>query len=286
MSDALALDLRAATSAYDRVVDLMRTVMSYKTGLEALDLTPAQAFGTTFDPFENLPGLRQALVTARANAAVWNELGNRLWLGQFMSAHEMSAHLSSAAADTRTIVDAAKTAKRELTQAEIDSIVRRLQDVQRILDGQRSKMEQVRTDTSAFVRVVVGDYGKLTNSSERLEGAVKWIDEWIVRVGTQYLRPDQSGILKMIAEQGAAARKKIIAGRDAVGALVGANEKAQLALPGIVSAWDTVDGKFKAVVRSLQTAAQAAKTAGDVPTMLDVASARWMDYLKYIGTTV
>jgi hypothetical protein len=286
VSDALALDLRAATSAYDRVVDLMKTVMVYKTGIEALDLTPAQAFGTTFDPFENLPGLRQALTTARANAAVWNELGNRLWMGQFMSAHEMSGHLSSAAADTRKIVDAAKTAKRELTQTEIDAIAKRLQDIQRVLDGQRSKMSQARTDTSAFVGVVVGDYGKLTNSSERLDGAVKWIDEWIVRVGTQYLRPDQSGILKMIAEMGAAARKKIIAGRDAVGALVGASEKAQVALPGIVSAWDTVDGKFKAVIRSLQTAAQAAKTAGDVPIMLDVASARWMDYLKYIGTTV
>lgn len=286
MSDALAIDLRAATSAYDRVVDLMRTVMTYKTGIEALDLTPAQAFGTTFDPFENLRGLRQALTAARANAGVWNELGTRLWMGQFMSAHEMSGLLSSAATDTRKIVDDAKAAKRELTQAEIDAITKRLQDLQRTLDGQRTKMDQARTDTSAFVRVVVGDYGKLTNSSERLDGAVKWIDEWIVRVGTQYLRPDQSGILKMIAEQGAAARRKIIAGRDAVGALVGANEKAQLALPAIVSAWDTVNGKFKAVIRSLQTAAQAAKTAGDVPTMLDVASARWMDYLKYIGTTV
>lgn len=286
MSDALAIDLRAATSAYDRVVDLMRTVMTYKTGIEALDLTPAHAFGTTFDPFENLPGLRQALTAARANAGVWNELGTRLWMGQFMSAHEMSGLLSSAATDTRKIVDDAKAAKRELTQAEIDAITKRLQDLQRTLDGQRTRMDQARTDTSAFVRVVVGDYGKLTTSSERLDGAVKWIDEWIVRVGTQYLRPDQSGILKMIAEQGAAARRKIIAGRDAVGALVGASEKAQLALPAIVSAWDTVNGKFKAVIRSLQTAAQAAKTAGDVPTMLDVASARWMDYLKYIGTTV
>ena len=25
--------------------------------------------------------------------------------------------------------------------------------------------------------------------------------------------------------------------------------------------------------------------AGDVPTMLDIAAARWQDYLKYIGTT-
>jgi hypothetical protein len=280
---ALALDLAAASGAYDRVSDLMRIVTSYTSGLNALDLSPAKAFGSTFDPFEKLPGLRQALVTARANGESWGGAANQYWMSLLMSAHEMTALLASAASRTGQVVDAAKGAKRPLTQAEIDSITSELQRLQSVLEGHRNKMEASRRETVDCVRLINGDYDKLTNSSERLDGAVTWIDEWIVREGTKYIM--DAGMLKMISEYAAAWRAKIVAARDAVAPLAGANDRAQSALSGIATAWVTVDGKFKAVIRNLQQATEAARTAGDIPVMLDIAAKSWQGFLNYMVKT-
>jgi hypothetical protein len=280
---ALALDLAAASGAFDRVTDLMRTVTGYGSGLEKLDLSPGQAFGSTFDPFEKLPGLRQSLVTARANGGAWSGVGNTLWMSLLMSAYEMSAGLTDAAAGTRGTVDAAKAAGRALTQAEVDSITGTLRRLQRTLETARNKIDASGRETVDFVRLISGDYEKLTTSAERLEGALTWIDEWLVRTGTKYIM-DQ-GMLKMVTEYAAAWRKKVVAANDAVHGLAGANDKAQYALPAIATAWMTVDGKFKNVISMLEKASQAAKTAGDVPLMLEVAARSWQDFLKYMGMT-
>ncbi|HEX3107768.1 MAG TPA: hypothetical protein VHU41_01655, partial [Thermoanaerobaculia bacterium] len=205
-SQALALDLAAASGAYDRVSDLMRTVMTYKTGLDNLDLSPAQVFGGTFDPFEKLPGLRQALAAARATANGWGNVGTNLWMAIFMGTHEMSAYLSATAAETRRIVDGATAAKRPLTQAEIDSITRALQRMQGLLQGQRDKIDGARREAADFVRLISGDYAKLTTSAERLDGAIAWIDNWVVTVLPSYMRDIH--MMNMAAEYAAAWRRK------------------------------------------------------------------------------
>lgn len=279
----LALDLAAASGAYDRVSELMRTVTSYVTGLEKLDLTPGHVFGSTFDPFERLPGLRQALQTARDHSGAWSGVGQKLLMSLFMSAHEMSSQLAGAAKQAGETVDAAKRAGRPLTKAEIDSIVATLRRLQGTLQSQRNRIEESRRESVDFVRLISGDYARLTTSAERLEKAIAWIDEWIVRVATSYI--SQPPLMNMVTEYGAAWRKKVVAANDAVHGLAGANDKAQSAVPGIIAAWVTVDGKFKAVIEALEDAAQAAKTADDIPDMLEIASDSWQDFLNYIART-
>jgi hypothetical protein len=281
---ALTLDLGAASGAYDRVADLMRSVTSYTSGLDALDLSPGHAFGSAFDPFEKLPGLRQALTAARAHGGGWKGIGTGLWMSLLMSAHGMSVELAGAASETKATVDAAQAAGRALTQTEIDSITGTLRRLEGTLESQRNEIDASRHETVDFVRLISGDYDQLTTSAERLEGTISWIDEWVVREGTKHIM--DTGILKMIAEYGAAWRAKIVAANNSVHALSGANDKAQHALPAIAAAWMTVDGKFKSVISSLEKTASAAKLAGDVPLMLEVASRSWQDFLKYMGITL
>jgi len=201
-----------------------------------------------------------------------------------MGTHEMSAHLTGTASETRQIVDGATAAKRPLTQSEIDSITRALQRMQGLLQRHRDKIDVARREAADFVRLVSADYGKLTTSAERLDGAIGWIDNWVVTVLPSYIRDIH--MMNMAAEYAAAWRRKLVTANDAVHVLATANDKAQSALPAIVAAWATVDGKFKAVITTLGNAAKAAATAGNVPLMLDVASRSWQDFLRYIGTTV
>ena len=98
----------------------------------------------------------------------------------------------------------------------------------------------------------------------------------------KYLDPLSQGIYKMIVEEGARIRAKLVETAHAVHGLVDANDASQKALQSIGTAWATVDGKFKSVVTALSEGEQATDAFVELPIALEVAAASWDQLEKYL----
>jgi len=279
---ALALNVSEATGAYAQILALMRKIGGYTSALGSLNLDPVPVHGTRLDAFQNLPGLRQALLTARDHTPPWNVISQQLFMQLIQSGVYFKPLLKAASADIEQIVNAALGAGRALTKSEMASIIAKVQALETVLQSDRNTLATLRTSTVDFARVVAGDYAALTIGGQRIDEAIPAIEKATMDAALKYLDPLSQGIYKMIVEEGARIRAKLVETAHAVHGLVDANDASQRALQSIGTAWATVDGKFKSVVTALSEGEQATDAFVELPIALEVAAASWDQLEKYL----
>lgn len=279
---ALALDAGEATGAYGQVLALMRKIGAYTSALESLSLDPVSVHGAQLDAFHNLPGLRQALLTARGHTPPWMSISNQLFMQLMQSAVYFKPSLQAASAEIERIVNAALEAGRALTPSETAAILTRLQALETMLQSDRDKSAALRTSTVDFTRVVAGDYAALSTGAQRIDEAIPAIEQATVNAATKYLDPLSQGIYKMIVEEGAKIRAKLVATASAVHGLAGANDASQRALQSVGTAWATIDGKFKSVLTALREGESTTDVFIELPIALEVAANSWEQLEKYL----
>ena len=277
---ALALDIGQTTGAYGEVIALMKKVGAYTGALDQLNLDPVPVHGTQIDPFYNLPGLRQALAAARDHTPAWVLLSQNLFRQLFDGAAMFAPYLTNASGEISQTIAGAEAAGRTLTPAEMTSIVSKLQALETLLQRDRDKITSLRTSAVDFFRLIAGDYAALATGSQRIDEAIPAVEKATTDAALKYMTPDGVGIYKMILEQGAKIRTKLVNTATAVHALVDANDAAQHALQGMLTAWTTVDGKFKSVIKTL-TESQKAEAFVELPLLLEVAAQSWQQLLTY-----
>ena len=277
---ALALDIGQTTGAYGEVVALMKKVGAYTGALGELNLDPVPVHGAQIDPFYNLPGLRQALATARGHTPAWVSLSQSLFRQLLDGAMMFTPYLTKASGEVSQIIAAAEAAGRVVTPAEMTSIVSKLQALETLLQRDRDKIESLRSATVDFFRLIAGDYAALATGSQRIDEAIPAVEKATMDAALKYIGPGGEGIYKMIVEQGAKIRTKLVNTATAVHALVDANDAAQHALQGVLTAWTTVDGKFKSVIKTL-TESKQAEAFVELPLLLEVAAQSWQQLLTY-----
>jgi len=281
---ALALNVDEATGAYSQILALLRKITGYTSALGALNLEPVSVHGARLDAFSNLPGLRQALLTARDHTPPWTSLSQQLLMQLIQGALYFKPSLQSASTEIEKIVNAALEAGRALTQAEMASIIAKVQALETTLQGHRDKLATLRTSTVDFARVVAGDYAALTTGAQRIDAAIPAIENATRDAALKYIDPLSQGIYKMIVEEGAKIRNKLVETAKAVHGLVDANDASQRALQSIGTAWATVDGKFKSVITALNEGEKASDAFIELPIALEVAAASWEQLEKYLMT--
>ncbi|MDQ3280261.1 MAG: hypothetical protein M3Q69_02485 [Acidobacteriota bacterium] len=281
---ALALDLAATTGAYDDVMRLMRTVGAYTSNLGALDLGGVDVHGAHIDPFYKLPGLREALAAARQHTPAWNPIAQDLFTQLLHGAYDFSPVLTYAASEIRKTIAAAEGAKRPLTAQEMTSIVSRLQSLQQQLRSHREKLTQLRTPAVDFIRLIAADYATLETGAQRIDEAVPAVEKATMDAAMKYaLRPEGQGIYKMIVEEGARIREKLMQTTAAVHALADANSAAQKALQSILSAWATIEQKFSSVIATLSESERTTDAFVELPVLLDIAAESWQQLMTYFS---
>lgn len=279
---ALALDLAQATGAYGQVLALLRKITSYTSALGSLNLDAVAIHGTQLDPFQNLPGLRQALLTARRHTPAWASISQQLLMQLIQSAVYFKPALKAASAEIEQIVDGALNAGRALTNAEMTSITAKVQGLETTLQRDRDTIATLRTSTVDFARVVAGDYAALSTGAQRIDEAIPAIEKATAEAAMKYLDPLSRGIYKMVVEEGAKIRTKLVETATAVHGLVDANDASQRALQSVATAWATVDGKFKSVIVALSEGEQTTDALVELPIALEVAAASWEQLEKYL----
>lgn len=279
---ALALNVSEATGAYAQVLALMRKITAYTSALGSLNLDPVSVHGTRLDAFQNLPGLRQALLKARDHTPPWSSISQRLLMQLIESAIHFKPMLKAASAGIERIVNAALEAGRALTKSEMASITAKVQALETILQGDRDKFAALRASTVDFARVVAGDYAALTTGAQRIDEAIPAIEKATMDAALKYLDPLSQGIYKMIVEAGAGIRAKLVETANGVHGLVDANDASQRALQSIGTAWATVDGKFKSVITALSESEHVTDAFVELPIALEVAATSWDQLEKYL----
>lgn len=278
---ALALDVGQATGAYGEVIALMKKVGAYTSAMGELNLDAVPVHGTSIDPFYNLPGLRQALAAARAHTPEWGTLSQRLFMQLLEGAMNFTPSLTASAGEIRQILAAAETAGRMLTPAERASIVAKLQALEAQLQRDRDQIAGLRTATVDFCRLIAGDYATLTTGSQRIDEAIPAVDKATMDAALKYIGPGGEGIYRMVIELGAKIRAKLVSLTAAVHSLVDANDASQRALQSVLTAWATVDGKFKSVITTLGEGERASDAFLELPLLLEIAAESWQQLLTY-----
>ena len=278
---ALALNVAEATGAYDQVIELMKTVARYTGSMEALNLDPVAVHGAQIDPFWNLPGLRQALTTARSHTPQWGLISQNLFRQLFDGATAFTPYLTSSSGAISQILDAAEAAGRELTAAEKTSIVSKLQGLQTYLERDRGKIETLRNSSVDFIRVIAGDYAALTTGAQDIDKAIPALEQSTMNASLQFMKPGMEPIFRMIIEEGARIRAKLVQLQAAIHGLVDANDSSQKAMQSLITAWVTVDGKFKSVIKTLTESATTKDAFIELPILLEVAVKSWQQLLTY-----
>lgn len=281
---ALALDVAAAHGAWDALSGLLRKVNAYVSGIQELSLEPVPVFGTTIDAFHQLPGLKQALATARGHAPAWQGVGTDLYLGVLMGVAEFTPQLSARSAEIKGIVAGAAAAKRPLNAAERASIVSILRTLEAALQSRRSTLERLKPRTVDFVRLITGDYATLTTGAERIDEAIPAVERATNEAALKFLSPESQGLMRMVLEAGAKIRNTLVGLSASVHRLATANDDAQRALQGVLTMWTTVEGKFKSVITTLAEAEQAVGVFDDLPLLLEIAADSWNEFLEYMKT--
>ena len=281
---ALALDAAAARGMWDVLGDLLRKVSGYVSGIQELSLEPVPVFGAAIDTFHDLPGLRQALATARGHAPAWQTVGTDLYLGVLMGAADFKPMLSAGSVEIKAIVDGAAAAKRPLSAAERASIVAILRALEEELRSRRSTLESLKPRTVDFIRLIAGDYATLANGSERIDEAIGAAERATTNAALKYMSPESQGLMRMVIEAGGKIRNSLVALSASVHRLATANDDAQRALQGILTAWTTVEGKFKSVITTLSEAEQSVGVFEDLPLLLEIAAESWNELLEYMKT--
>jgi len=279
---ALTLDVAAARGAWDVLSGLLRTVTGYVTGIQELSLEPVPVFGTTIDTFYELPGLKQSLAVARGHASQWGNVGTELYLGVLFGAAEFTPALTARSEEIKAIVDGAAAAKRPLTAAERTSIVAILRALEGQLQSRRNTLEQLKPRTVDFIRLITGDYAALATGSQRIDDAIPAVERATTKAALNYMTPESQGLMPMVIEAGAKIRNSLVATAAAVHRLATANDDAQRALQGVLTAWTTVEGKFRSVITTLSEAEQAVGVFEDLPLLLEIAADSWNDLLEYM----
>jgi hypothetical protein len=279
---ALALNVGEATGAYGQVLALMRKIGAYTSALESLNLDPVAVHGGRLDAFQNLPGLRQALLTARGHTPPWNLISQQLFMQLMESAMYFKPSLKAASAEIEQIVNTALEGGRALTKSEMTSIIAKVQGLETILQRDCDNIAMLRTSTVDFARVVAGDYAALSTGAQRVDEAIPAIEKATMDAALKYLDPLSQGIYKMIVEEGAKIRAKLVETAKAVHGLVDANDASQRALQSVGTAWATVDGKFKSVITALSEGEQATDAFVELPIALEVAATSWEQLEKYL----
>ncbi len=161
------------------------------------------------------------------------------------------------------------------------SIVSKLQALEVLLQRDRDKIASLRIATVDFFRLIADDYAALATGSQRIDEAVPAVEKATMDAALRYIGPDGAGIYRMIVEQGAKIRAKLVALATAVHTLVDANDASQKALQGVLTAWTTVDGKFKSVITTLSESARTSDAFIELPLLLEVAAQSWQQLLTY-----
>jgi hypothetical protein len=279
---ALALNVGEATGAYGQVLALMRKIGAYTSALDSLNLDPVAVHGGRLDAFQNLPGLRQALLTARGHTPPWALISQQLFGQLLESGVYFKPLLKAASAEIERIVNTALEGGRALTKSEMTSIITKVQGLETVLQRHRDNIATLRTSTVDFARVVAGDYAALSTGAQRIDEAIPAIEKATMDAALKYLDPLSQGIYKMVVEQGAKIRAKLVETANGVHGLVDANDASQRALQSVGTAWATVDGKFKSVITALSEGEQATDAFVELPIALEVAAASWEQLEKYL----
>jgi hypothetical protein len=279
---ALALNVGEATGAYGQVLALMRKIGAYTSALDSLNLDPVAVHGGRLDAFQNLPGLRQALLTARGHTPPWVLISQQLFGQLLESGVYFKPLLKAASAEIERIVNTALEGGRALTKSEMTSIITKVQGLETVLQRHRDNIAMLRTSTVDFARVVAGDYAALSTGAQRIDEAIPAIEKATMDAALKYLDPLSQGIYKMVVEQGAKIRAKLVETANGVHGLVDANDASQRALQSVGTAWATVDGKFKSVITALSEGEQATDAFVELPIALEVAAASWEQLEKYL----
>jgi hypothetical protein len=281
---ALALDAGAAHGAWDALGALMRKVSAYVSGIQEMPLEPVPVFGTTIDAFHQLPGLKQALATARSHAPAWQGVGMDLYVSVLMGASEFGPQLSARSAEIKGIVDGAAAAKRPLSAAERASIVAILRTLEASLQSRRGTLEKLKPRVVDFIRLITGDYATLTSGGERIDEAIPAVERATTEAALKFMSPESQGLMRMVLEAGAKIRNTLVALSASVHRLATANDDAQRALQSVLTMWTTVEGKFKSVITTLSEAEQAVGVFEDLPLLLEIAADSWREFLEYMKT--
>ena len=276
---ALALDVGATTGAYGEVIALMKKIGAYTSTLSSLNLSPIAVHGAQIDAFYNLPGLRQALITARDHTPAWAPISLELFQQLMEGAMTFAPYLTSASGAIREILTAAETARRALTQAEKSSIVSKLQALEVLLQRDRDTITRLRTNTVDFCRIVAGDYAALTTGSQRIDEAIPAVEKATMDAALKYMM--DLGIYRMVVEEGAKIRTRLVELASSVHAIADANAASQKSLQSVLTAWATIDGKFKSVITTLTESEQSTDVFLELPLMLEIAAESWQQLQTY-----
>lgn len=276
---ALALDVGATTGAYGEVIALMKKIGAYTSTLSSLNLSPIAVHGAQIDAFYNLPGLRQALITARDHTPAWAPISMELFQQLMEGAMTFAPYLTSASGAIREILTAAETARRALTQAEKTSIVSKLQALEVQLQHDRDTITRLRTNTVDFCRIVAGDYAALTTGSQRIDEAIPAVEKATMDAALKYMM--DLGIYRMVVEQGGKIRARLVELASSVHAVADANAASQKSLQSVLTAWATIDGKFKSVITTLTESEQSTDVFLELPLMLEIAAESWQQLQTY-----
>jgi hypothetical protein len=159
--------------------------------------------------------------------------------------------------------------------------VAKLQALEAQLQRDRDQIAGLRTATVDFCRLIAGDYATLTTGSQRIDEAIPAVDKATMDAALKYIGPGGEGIYRMVIELGAKIRAKLVSLTAAVHSLVDANDASQRALQSVLTAWATVDGKFKSVITTLGEGERASDAFLELPLLLEIAAESWQQLLTY-----
>jgi hypothetical protein len=279
--NALKLNVEESKGAWDEMKKLLGAVNGYVDALQSLELKPVPVVSTTIDPFHNLPELRTTLLTAQKNAGGWTSIGQGIFNTVILQILMFGHTLQAATAQIQGIVDAAKA--RSLTPAERKAVVDQLRSLQSTLNSTTAGIERQRPGIVDFLRVITTDSAPLKSGARDLGKTIPIVQQNITNEAMKYaLSPLDRGIYEIIVKMGAKILQSLNALKDVLFPLTQAGDHVLEALQGILTIWQTIQEKFKAVIDVLALTETSVDTFSTLPDLLEIATESWKQLSDYV----
>jgi hypothetical protein len=235
----------------------MQVVNAYQSALDGIDFSPVPVTGATIDLFYQVPQLKPTLLTARQRAGGWTGIGMGIEQHVRIDAMMFGYTLQAVTNSITAMVNSAAEERRAVTQAERTSMLAQLQQLA----------------------------GKLQQSSAeiaKLQPSIETIQKTATNEALKYMKPDTMGVYQLILDWGGKVLARLRVLQASLQPLGAANERSRQSVQGILTIWETVTQKYKAVVEVLATTQASIDEYDLLPDLLSIAALSWKDLADYM----
>lgn len=280
--NALKVDLPAARGAWDAMRALMQVVTAYQSALDGIDFSPVPVTGATIDLFYKVPQLKPTLLTARQRAGGWTSVGMGIEQHVRIDAMMFGYTLKGVTDSITATVNSAAAQGRAVTQAERTSMLAQLQQLAGKLQQSSTEIAKLQPAIVDFIRTIKDDAQPLDHGATDLGDAIETIQKTATNEALKYMKPDTMGVYQLILDWGGKILARLRVLQAALQPLGAANERSRQSVQGILTIWETVTQKYKAVVEVLATTQTSIDDYVLLPDLLEIATLSWKDVTDYM----